>query len=239
MLDNIIQCSMRDEFSYQEMIAFLPLCNHANPKKVLIIGGGDGGVAREVLKHPIVETVDQVEIDNRVIDLSRKYLPQMSSSFDNRKLNLTIGDGFEYLRAIENMYDVIITDSSDPIGPAKKLYTETYYELIKRALRPGGVMCSQGSSFWLDEEHIKTIMKNCRKHFNNVVYGVTSIPSYPCGHIGFMIASMDKKNDLTVPTKVFNSIELDTMKMRYYSSKVHAAAFVLPRWIEKELHGND
>lgn len=230
---------MRDEFSYQEMIAFLPLCSHFNPKKVLIIGGGDGGVAREVLKHPLVEAVDQVEIDDRVIDVSRKYLPQMSSSFDNKKLNLTIGDGFDYLRSIQNMYDVIITDSSDPIGPAKKLYTDTYYELIKRALRKGGVMCSQGSSFWLDQDHIKNIMTNCRKHFTNVVYGVTSIPSYPCGHIGFMIASMDKNNDLTIPNIVFSKTELDAMKMKYYSNKIHTAAFVLPRWIKKELYENN
>lgn len=116
ILDGIIQCTEKDEFAYQEMIAFLPLCCHPNPRKVLIVGGGDGGVAREVIKHPFVEEVHQVEIDKRVVEVSKKYLPFMASSFDSPKLKLTIGDGFEYMKKRSGEFDVIITDSSDPVS---------------------------------------------------------------------------------------------------------------------------
>ena len=115
-MDGIIQCTEKDEFSYQEMISFLPLACHPNPKKVLIIGGGDGGVAREVSKYPAVESITQCEIDDRVIEVSRKYLPFMASGFDNPKLNLHVGDGFEFMGKHQNEFDVIITDSSDPVG---------------------------------------------------------------------------------------------------------------------------
>lgn len=122
ILDGIIQCTERDEFAYQEMISFIPLCCHPNPKKVLIIGGGDGGVAREVVKHPLVEEIHQVEIDNRVIELAKKYLPFMACGFDSNKVHLTCGDGFEYMKERSGEFDVIITDSSDPVGPAKSLF---------------------------------------------------------------------------------------------------------------------
>lgn len=123
ILDGIIQCTERDEFGYQELISFIPLCCHSNPKKVLIVGGGDGGVAREVVKHPLVEEVHQVEIDERVVELSRQHLPFMASGFNSPKMRLTIGDGFEYMKQRSGEFDVIITDSSsDPIGPATSLF---------------------------------------------------------------------------------------------------------------------
>lgn len=122
ILDGIIQCTERDEFAYQELISFIPLCCHPNPKKVLIVGGGDGGVARDVAKHPLVEEVHQVEIDAKVVEVSRKFLPFMASGFDSPKMRLTIGDGFEYMKQRSGEFDVIITDSSDPIGPAASLF---------------------------------------------------------------------------------------------------------------------
>lgn len=122
ILDGVIQCTERDEFGYQELISMIPLCCHPNPKKVLIVGGGDGGVAREVIKHPLVEEVYQVEIDGLVVDLSKKYLPFMASGFESPKVKLTIGDGFEFMKNHKGEFDVIITDSSDPIGPAVSLF---------------------------------------------------------------------------------------------------------------------
>lgn len=127
ILDGIIQCTTRDEFAYQEMISFLPLCSHPNPKKVLIVGGGDGGVAREVVKHPSVAEVHQVEIDERVVELSKLYLPHMACGFDHPKVHLTIGDGFEYMKNHNKEFDVIITDSSDPVGPTVSLFEESYF----------------------------------------------------------------------------------------------------------------
>lgn len=236
MLDGIIQCTSRDEFSYQEMISFLPLCAHPNPKKVLIVGGGDGGVAREVVKHPLVEEVHQVEIDERVVELSKQFLPNMACGFNSPKVILTIGDGFEYMKNHKHEFDVIITDSSDPVGPAVNLFNESYYKLMKNALRDGGIVCSQGESFWLDADYVKKTMTNCSLHFPKVSYAVTSIPSYPCGHIGFVIGSLDKNRCLETPIHPFSAADIDRMNLKYYSSCIHSASFVLPRWIQKHFY---
>jgi len=116
ILDNIIQCTEFDEFSYQEMISFLPLCSHPNPERVLVVGGGDGGVARETVKHPKVLSVDVVEIDERVVKLSEQYLPFMACGFKHEKVTLHIEDGFEFMKNNAQRFDIIITDSSDPVG---------------------------------------------------------------------------------------------------------------------------
>lgn len=139
---------------------------------------------QEVAKHPDVVSCHQVEIDGRVVDLSKKYLPNMACGFGSPKVKLTIGDGFEYMKQHKNQFDVIITDSSDPIGPAESLFQESYFSLMKQALKPNGVICSQGGSFWTDLPHIKVTLDHCRKQFPTVGYAVASVPSYPCGHIG-------------------------------------------------------
>lgn len=236
ILDGIIQCTEKDEFSYQEMISFLPLCAHPNPKTVLIVGGGDGGVAREVVKHPGVETVHQVEIDAKVVDVSKRFLPNMACGFDSPKLQLTIGDGFDYMKQREGEFDVIITDSSDPIGPAESLFQESYFGLLRRALKPNGIVCSQGGTYWTDLEHVKHTLDHCRVHFPVAEYCVTSVPSYPCGQIGFVIGSLDEKANLKVPHRVFSDAELDQLAMRYYSEHTHRAAFEgVPRHVRKFL----
>ncbi|XP_058835383.1 spermidine synthase isoform X2 [Topomyia yanbarensis] len=218
------------------MIAFLPLCSHPNPKKVLIVGGGDGGVAREVVKHPLVEEVHQVEIDDRVVELSKKYLPFMACGFDSPKLKLTIGDGFEYMKQREGEFDVIITDSSDPIGPAESLFQESYFGLAKRALKPNGIICSQGGTFWVNMNHVKETMDHCKKNFPVVGYGLASVPSYPSGQIGFFIASLNKHTIFKNPTKTFSDEEVDQMKLRYYTTEMHRTAFTLPRYAAKHLY---
>lgn len=235
VLDGIIQCTERDEYAYQEMISFLPLCCHPSPKKVLIVGGGDGGVAREVAKHPLVEEVHQVEIDNRVVELSRKYLPFMACGFDSPKMNLTIGDGFEYMKNRVGEFDVIITDSSDPIGPAVSLFQESYFSLMKQALKPGGIVCSQGGTIWTELDHVKSTLDHCRSQFSVANYAVAAVPSYPNGQIGFVIGSMDPSSKLKEPLKTFTDEEIDELGLRYYTSDVHRASFTLPRYAAKVL----
>lgn len=194
------------------------------------------GVAREVVKHPDVTKVHQVEIDGRVVELSKKFLPNMARGFDSPKLTLTIGDGFEFMKQHMGEFDVIITDSSDPIGPAETLFQESYFGLMKDALKPNGVICSQGGTFWTDIDHVKATMEHCRKHFAVVDYAITSVPSYPCGSIGFIIASTDGQHQLKAPKKVFSEQELDDMDLKYYSTENHRAAFEgLPRYITKTL----
>lgn len=235
VLDGAIQCTERDEFSYQEMISFLPLCIHPNPKKVLIIGGGDGGVAREVNKYRLVEEIHQCEIDGRVVELSKKYLPHMACGFDSPKLKLTIGDGFEYMKNNQDQFDVIITDSSDPVGPAETLFQESYFELMRKALRPGGIVCSQGGTYWTDIEHVKQTLEFCKRQFPVAGYASIHVPSYPCGQIGFIIGCLDKNAKLTEPTVVLGDDEIKSMNLRYYSPRTHKAAFELPFFVEQEL----
>ena len=147
VLDNVIQCTERDEFSYQEMITHLGLFSHPDPKRVLVIGGGDGGVLREVVKHECVEEATLVDIDEAVIRNSKKFLPGMSVGFQHKNVNVVVGDGFEYLKEHKNEYDVIITDSSDPDGPAESLFQESYFGLLNEALREGGIVTTQGELY--------------------------------------------------------------------------------------------
>lgn len=235
ILDGIIQCTEHDEFAYQEMISFLPLCAHENPSRVLIVGGGDGGVAREVTKHPKVQEVVQVEIDKKVIDVSKKYLPFMSKGFSSPKLTLHVCDGFEYMRNHKAEFDVIITDSSDPIGPAVNLFTEAYFKLLKEALRPNGIICSQGGTLWSQLEHVKDTLSNCRKHFGVVRYATSSVPTYPTGQIGYVIGSLEQNANLVVPKFKFSTKEIEELDLRYYSSDIHSASFVLPNFAKKIL----
>ncbi|KAJ1528686.1 hypothetical protein ONE63_007079 [Megalurothrips usitatus] len=235
ILDGIIQCTESDEFAYQEMISFLPLCCHPSPKRVLIVGGGDGGVAREVAKHPGVEQIDQVEIDSQVIEVSKKYLPSMAVGFTHPKLSLHVEDGFKFMQQHEQAFDVVITDSSDPIGPAVSLFQESYFTLMRRALRPGGIVCSQGGTVWANAEHVAQTLAHCKATFPSAAYAFATVPTYPTGQIGFVLGSMNEENNFKDPVRSFSEAELESMQLRYYTSDIHRAAFTLPRFAQKIL----
>ncbi|KAM3418492.1 hypothetical protein BST61_g4473 [Cercospora zeina] len=234
VLDNVIQCTERDEFSYQEMIAHLALFSHPNPKKVLVIGGGDGGVLREVVKHESVEEATLCDIDEAVIRLSKKYLPGMSVGFNHPKCKTHVGDGFKFLNDYKNEFDVIITDSSDPDGPAEALFQKPYFQLLHEALREGGVISTQAENPWLHLNIIQQLKKDCKSVFPVAEYGWTTIPTYPSGQIGFMVCTKDASRDVTKPLRTISDEEEDKL-FKYYSKKVHEAAFVLPKFAEKAL----
>ncbi|KAI0070070.1 saccharopine dehydrogenase [Panus rudis PR-1116 ss-1] len=223
VLDGVIQCTERDEFSYQEMIAHLPLASHPNPKKVLVIGGGDGGVVREVLKHDTVEQVVLCDIDEAVIRVSKKYLPHMSSLLSDPRVTVFVGDGFKFLAENKATYDVIITDSSDPVGPAESLFQKPYFELLHNALTEGGHISTQAECLWLHLPLINDLRKSTREIFPVAEYAFTTIPTYPSGQIGFVVCSKDPQRDVKKPARKVK----DT---RYYNEKVHEAAFVLPEF---------
>ncbi|XP_054159320.1 spermidine synthase-like [Oppia nitens] len=235
VLDDAIQCTEKDEFSYQEMIAFLPLNSHRLPQRVLIIGGGDGGVVREVVKHPLVEQVVMCEIDPAVVDVSKRYLPFMSAAFDDPKLRLLFEDGYEFVKNHPNEFDVIITDSSDPKGPAECLFQEPYYRALYRSLRTGGIICCQAESYWFDLTFIKQLVRKCRGIFQSVRYGSTQVPSYPSGQIGFLVCSKDQSVDFADPVNKFTAVQCTGMQLRYYTSEIHTSAFRLPPFVQKEL----
>ncbi|KAI9332720.1 Spermine/spermidine synthase-domain-containing protein [Zopfochytrium polystomum] len=234
VLDGVIQCTERDEFSYQEMIAHLPLNAHPNPKNVLVIGGGDGGVLREVVKHETVEKVTLVEIDAEVISASRQFLPKMAAGFDHPKVTVHVGDGFQYLKENKGSYDVIITDSSDPVGPAESLFQETFYSLMRDSLKPGGIICTQGECQWLHLDLIKSVLDASRKMYPVVEYAWASVPTYPCGNMGFVLCCNESGRNLKKPIRKFTR-EQEASLLQYYNADVHEAAFVLPQFTKKAL----
>ncbi|XP_069678479.1 spermidine synthase [Periplaneta americana] len=235
ILDGIIQCTESDEFAYQEMISFLPLCSHPSPKKVLIVGGGDGGVAREVAKHPDVESIVQVEIDSHVLEVSKKYLPFMGVGLNNPKLTLHVGDGFRFMAQHRQEFDVIITDSSDPVGPAVCLFEQSYFELMRDALKPGGIICSQAGTVWANLDIVAQTFQHCYHTFRKTSFACASVPTYPTGQIGFVLGSLSPETNFKEPLRIFTETELDSLKMRYYSADVHRASFALPRFAKKAL----
>jgi len=234
VLDNVIQCTERDEFSYQEMITHLAMNSHPNPENVLVIGGGDGGVLREVVKHPQVKSAILCDIDEAVIRLSKKYLPGMSIGFQHPNVTTHVADGFQFLRDHVNEFDVIITDSSDPDGPAETLFQKPYFELLNAALRDGGVITTQAENQWLHLTLIRDLKKACKEVFPTVEYAYTTIPTYPSGQIGFMVCSKDADRNLKVPLRSWSEEEEERL-CRYYSKEIHAASFVLPTFARKAL----
>uniref|UniRef100_A0A6V1NMD1 PABS domain-containing protein n=1 Tax=Heterosigma akashiwo TaxID=2829 RepID=A0A6V1NMD1_HETAK len=227
VLDGVIQLTERDEFAYQEMITHLPMFAHPNPKKVLIIGGGDGGVLREVVKHPTVEKIDMCEIDDVVIQCAKDYFGESTATaYADPRLNLVQGDAAEYIRREgHERYDVIVCDSSDPVGPAESLFQPAFYEAMANALEPGGITCTQGECQWLHLELIEKVVAACASLFNQVEYGYTTIPTYPSGQIGFVLCSNNPQDGaLTSPRRAPPA----GMALRYYRPAVHRAAFVLP-----------
>ncbi|KAH7557780.1 hypothetical protein JRO89_XS11G0219500 [Xanthoceras sorbifolium] len=181
VLDGIVQLTEKDECAYQEMIAHLPLCSIPSPKTVLVVGGGDGGVLREISRHGSVELIDICEIDNMVVDVSKKFFPELAVGFEDPRVRLHIGDAVEFLRkAPEGKYDAIIVDSSDPVGPAQELVEKPFFETIARALRPGGVLCNMAESMWLHTHLIEDMISICRETFKGSVhYAWASVPTYP------------------------------------------------------------
>ncbi|XP_019185169.1 PREDICTED: spermidine synthase 1-like [Ipomoea nil] len=241
VLDGVIQVTERDECAYQEMIAHLPLCSISNPKKVLVIGGGDGGVLREVSRYSSVQQIDICEIDEMVIDVGKKFFPRLAIGYEDHRVRVHVGDGVEFLKGVPSgTYDAIIVDSSDPIGPAEELFKRPFFELVAKALRPGGVVSTQAESFWLHLDIIEGIAANCRQIFKGSVnYAWTSIPTYPSGMIGFMLCSTEGPPvDFRHPVHSFDEGgSHDTAKepLRYYNKEIHSAAFCLPSFAKKVL----
>jgi spermidine synthase len=235
VLDGVIQATERDEFAYQEMITHLAMNSHANPKKVLVIGGGDGGVLREIVKHDCVEEAWLCDIDEAVIKASKKYMPSMAVGFQHPKVKVHIGDGFKFLAEYKNTFDVIITDSSDPEGPAESLFQKPYFELLKEALTENGVITTQAESMWLHMNIIKTLKEDCKQVFPVAEYAYTTIPTYPSGQIGFMVCCKDPHAVVSVPVRSWTEEEEASLN-RYYNKEIHRASFVLPTWARNALN---
>lgn len=239
VLDGAIQCTNRDEFSYHEMIAHLPSTGLARaPKKALVVGGGDGGVLRELCRYESLERLDIAEIDGRVIEVSKQYFPAIAKGYDDPRVNVHVCDGIEFVKnAPENEYDVIVVDSSDPVGPAAVLFERPFFEAMHRALAPGGFICTQGESQWYHLEVIKVLAGMCKEVFvgGSVNYAYTTIPTYPSGQIGFMICGKANADGTRPDPRTPKRDVPNEDSLKYYSKELHQAAFVLPRFARNEL----
>jgi len=240
VLDGVIQLTERDEFAYQEMIAHMPLFAHPDPKKVLIVGGGDGGVLREVARHSCVEHIDMCEIDPKVVEVSKRFFGDtLATAYDDPRLTLVHADAAEFIaKEGHGFYDVIIVDSSDPVGPGDSLFKPEFYEAMHAALNPGGIICTQGECIWLHLALIREVIGACRNIFPVVDYAFTTVPTYPSGQIGFILATTSERSDaLRVPARPVAREIRETL--RYYTPLMHSASFVLPAFAQKAIHGSE
>ena len=226
--------SERDEFVYHEMIAHVPLAVHPHPKRVLIVGGGDGGTAREVLKHPSIEHVRLVEIDEMVVSASREYLPSLSVAFDDPRLEVTFDDGVRFVAHTDHAFDVVIVDSTDPVGPAEPLFDRLFYQNVSRILTPGGIMVTQAESPYYDHVIQKTMLTNQRPYFNRLHLYLFSNLTYPGGLWSFGLGSQQ-----FCPVGDFDAerFERAAIITQYYTPRIHRAAFALPAFVEQNLEG--
>ena len=226
ILDGMVMTTKKDEFVYHEMVAHVPLFTHPNPENVLVVGGGDGGVIREVLKHPSVKKATLVEIDGKVIEYSKKYLPEIAGELENSRVEVIVGDGFMHIAEAENEYDVIMVDSTEPVGPAVNLFTKGFYAGIAKALKEEGLFVAQTDNPWFKADLIRDVQRDVKEIFPIVKLYIANVPTYPSGMWTFTIGS--KKHDpLAVEEDRFHEIQT-----KYYTKELHKAAFVLPRFVE-------
>ncbi|WP_018759356.1 polyamine aminopropyltransferase [Paenibacillus terrigena] len=226
VLDGMVMTTIKDEFVYHEMVAHPALCTHPNPKHVLVVGGGDGGVIREVLKHPQVEKAVLVEIDGKVIEYSKKYLPEIAGELDNPRVEVIVGDGFMHIHEAKDKYDVVMVDSTEPVGPAAPLFERGFYQGIFEALKEDGIFVAQTDNPWFKADLIQKVNKDVKEIFPIVRVFAANVPTYPSGLWTFTMGS--KKYD---PLEV-DETQIPEIDTKYYSPRLHKAAFALPKFVE-------
>lgn len=234
MLGGAIQVTTGDEFVYHEMMAHVPLVTHGRAERVVIVGGGDGGLAREVLRHPVREVV-LVEIDRAVIDLCRREIPEVSAgAFDDPRLEVVIADGAAWMETAAPA-DAILVDAPDPVGPGAALFTAAFHAACRRALRPGGVVAFQSGMPFLSPDRLAAHAASLRRAFPAVRFYLSTVPSYTGGPMAHGLAA-DRAETLAVsPAVIAERAQALGLTGRAWSPAVHAAAFALPPWVEAAL----
>lgn len=233
-LDGVMMMTERDEFIYHEMITHVPMGVNPDTRKVLVIGAGDGGVARELSKYPGIEHIDIVEIDERVVEVCKEYLPQTACGFLDERITIHYEDGLKFIRRVENQYDLIIVDSTDPSGPGEVLFTKEFYGNCYKALTERGIMVNQHESPFYKED--AKAMRDAHKRIYGVfpvsrVYQV-HIPTYPSGYWLFGFASKGLHPIKDQQAEAWNRLGIKT---RYYNTNLHKGSFYLPNFVEEEL----
>lgn len=227
VLDDMVMTTEKDEFVYHEMVAHVPLFTHPNPKRVLVVGGGDGGVIREVLKHQSVEKATLVDIDGKVIEYSKKFLPSIAGSLEDSRVEVLVDDGFMYIAKSNREFDVIMVDSTEPVGPAVNLFSQGFYAGISRALKDDGIFVAQTDNPWFKADLIHQVFHDVKDIFPVTKLYTANIPTYPSGLWTFTMGSKIH-NPLKVKNERFTEIET-----KYYTPELHFASFALPKFVKE------
>mgnify|MGYP001068713251 CR=1 FL=1 len=235
-LDDLMMVTERDEFVYHEMLTHVPLSTMEAPKSVLVIGGGDCGCVREILRHASVERVVQCEIDERVTRVSAEYFDWVKAVEADPRVDLVFDDGVKYIEDHEGQFDLIIVDSTDPIGPAVGLFQADFYRKVARALKPGGVMCAQTESPFANAKVIGPIQEQIRAAFDVVELYWGSIPTYPAGTWSWTWASQDRRPGPVLDSERAAALAKGT---KYWNPQLHEACFAIPNFLRDAAEGND
>lgn len=233
-LDGVIQTAEGDEFVYHEMLTHVPILAHGNARRVLIVGGGDGGMAREALKHRSLERVTMVEIDRHVVDLCAKHIPAIGAgAFRDPRLDLAIADGAAYVKSCGDRFDVIIVDSTDPQGPGAVLFTREFYADCRRCLAPGGILVTQNGVPFLQPDELRSTAERLGGLFADTAFYVAAVPTYYGGFMAFGWGCDDAAPRRAAPSDIARRFAQAGIETRYYTPALHVGSFALPRFIEK------
>lgn len=236
-LDGLMMVTERDEFFYHEMIVHIPMLTHNNPENILVIGGGDGGTVRELLKHKSVKHIDMVEIDSMVIEASKKFFPTVSNELNNPKVSVLVKDAIDFIKDKENMYDVVLIDSTDPIGPGEGLFNEGFYNNVKRALKKGGIVVPQTEGPFGQSENMRKTYKLLRKVFKNVAPYTGPMPTYPGGYWSWGFCSDDV--EIPLDSNKIDKTRADEIQKtcKIYNRELHSAVFMVPNFVKELANG--
>ncbi|QCI22664.1 polyamine aminopropyltransferase [Buchnera aphidicola] len=236
-IDNIVQTTERDEFIYHEMLTHVPIFSHGSIKNVLIIGGGDGGILREVCRHKTIENITMVEIDVNIIDLCKKYFPNHSNNaYQDSRLKLIIDDGLNFTKNTKDKFDLIISDSTDPVGCGKNLFLSEFYFNCKNCLEKNGIFVSQNGVFFLQKDETILTYKNLNQYFHYTKFYQANIPTYYGGIMMFAWGTNNIESHENNLKEIQTRIKYTKLTFNYYNAKIHISSFHLPQYILNALN---
>ncbi|MGE5504965.1 MAG: polyamine aminopropyltransferase [Actinomycetota bacterium] len=232
-LDGVIQVTTGDEFVYHEMLAHLPIYAHGNVKTACVVGGGDGGMLREILKHKGVEQAVLVEIDAGVVEFCRKYMPSVSDgAFEDPRTEVIIADGIEFMANTDRKFDLIVVDSTDPIGPGEVLFTEAFYKDCARCLTEDGIIVNQNGVPFMQGQEVTDTYRRRKPHYKDVGFFVAAVPTYVGGFMALGWACRSERPRRESAETIRARFQAAPVTTRYYTPDIHQAAFALPKFVQ-------